>query len=173
MLTGTKIYLTALRKADCEILFEWINDPVSVRFNSPFAPVHELAHIDWFERVTTDTSRVIFGIRNHAESRLVGVVQLVDIHPVHRSAELIIRIGREADRSLGYGTEAVELIKTFSFRDRNLQRIFLRVFSNNLRAMRAYEKAGLQQEGTLRRAAFIDGRWCDQVIMAILADTCP
>lgn len=171
MLAGTKVALTALRKNDADILFDWINTPETVRFNAPFAPVHEPGHLAWLERVTTDPGRIIFGIRELSTQRLVGVIQLVDLHPVHRSAELIIRIGVDDDRGQGFGSEAVRLMTEFAFRDRNLQRVSLKVFADNARAIRAYEKAGLQTEGRLRRAAFIDGCWQDEVVMAILADT--
>jgi RimJ/RimL family protein N-acetyltransferase len=171
VLAGTKVALTALRRGDAETLFDWINTPQTVRFSAPFAPVHESRHLAWLERVTTDPARIIFGIRELSTQRLVGVIQLVDIHPVHRSAELIIRIGVDGDRGQGFGSEAVRLMTEFAFRDRNLQRVSLKVFAHNARAIRAYEKAGLQAEGRLRRAAFIDGRWQDEVVMAILADT--
>lgn len=171
MLAGTRIALTELRKDDAEPLFGWINDPHTVRFNSPYAPVHELSHLAWLERIISDPSRMVFGIREIQGNQLVGVVQLIDIHPVHRSAELVIRIGSESDRSRGYGTEAVQLAKDFAFRDRNLQRISLKVFADNARAVRAYKKAGFQQEGVLRRAAFINGRWSDEIVMAALADS--
>jgi RimJ/RimL family protein N-acetyltransferase len=170
MLAGTKIALTELRYEDSETLFAWINDPATVRFNAPYLPVHEPGHIAWLEWVTKDPSRIVFGIRDLGGQRLIGVLQLIDLHQVHRSAELIIRIGSDADRGRGLGTEAVELAIEFGFRHRNLQRIWLRVFANNLRAIRAYEKAGLQREGTLRRACFIDGEWRDEVVMAVLTD---
>lgn len=173
MLAGARIALTELRKDDAELLFGWINDPCTVRFNAPYSPIHEPGHLAWLERITSDPSRVIFGIRKIEHSRLIGVVQLIDIHPVHRSAELVIRIGSESDRGRGYGTEAVQIAKAFAFRDRNLQRISLRVFADNVRAVTAYEKAGFQQEGLLRRAAFIDGRWSDEIAMAALADMSP
>lgn len=170
MLTGSSIVLTAIRNEDSASLFAWINDPDIVRFNAPYAPVHEPGHAAWLERVTVDPTRVIFAIRDRISLRLLGVIQLIDLHPLHRSAELVVRIGSEADRGRGIGTEALNLIVDFGFRHRNLQRIALRVFANNPRAVRAYEKAGFQHEGILRRAVFIDGAWCDEIIMAKLAD---
>jgi RimJ/RimL family protein N-acetyltransferase len=169
MLTGTRIALTELRRTDLETLFEWINDPDTVRFNAPYSPVHEPGHSAWFDKVVNDPTRIVFGIRELNDGRIIGVLQLIDLHPIHRSAELIIRIGSDDDRGRGYGSEAVRLATDFAFRDRNLQRVWLRVFSDNVRAIRAYEKAGLQEEGILRRACFIDGRWRDEVIMAVLA----
>lgn len=170
MLTGIRIGLTELRYDDSETLFAWINDPETIRFNAPYGPVHEPGHIAWLKAVAKDPSRIVFGIRKLKERRLIGVVQLIDLHPIHRSAELVIRIGAETDRGRGLGTEAVRLAIEFGFRHRNLQRLWLRVFADNIRAIRAYEKAGMQREGTLHRACFIDGQWRDEVVMAVLAD---
>lgn len=170
MLTGTRIGLTELRFDDSETLFAWINDPETVRFNAPYTPIHEPSHAAWLDKVTKDPSRAVFGIRELEGQRLIGVLQLIDMHPIHRCAELVIRIGSDADRGRGLGSEAVSLAIEFSFRHRNLQRVWLRVFADNIRAIRAYEKAGLQREGILRRACFIDGQWRDEVVMAVLAD---
>lgn len=170
MLRGEKVGLVALRYTDLDQLLPWINDPETVRYNAPFSPVHEPAHKNWFERISQDAARVVFGIRTLDDAALIGVVQLVDIHPVHRCAELVIRIGTEVDRGRGVGSEAVRLATRFAFRDRNLQRVFLRVFTDNRRAVRAYEKAGFEVEGHLKRAAFIDGSWRDEFVMACLSD---
>lgn len=170
MIKGSKVALTELFREDSDRLFKWINDPETVRFNAPFAPVHEPGHATWFESATCDPARIIFGVRDLASSRLIGVLQLVDLNPIHRSAQLVIRIGEEGDRGQGAGSEAVRLATEFAFRDRNLQRVWLTVFADNRTAIRAYEKAGLKTEGLLRRAYFVDGRWRDAAIMAILAD---
>lgn len=169
MLKGNQIVLTELRLEDSALLFEWINNPVTARFNAPYKPVHNLCHDRWFEQVQHDTSRIIFAIRKR-DGRLLGFVQLINIDPIHRSAELTIRIGDEGNRGQGAGSEAVKLIVDFAFRDRNLQRIWVRVFATNKRAIRAYERAGMQKEGTLRRARFIDGAWVDELVMAVLRD---
>ncbi len=169
MLIGERVALTELRRTDLETLFAWINDPDTVRFNAPYSPVHEIGHLAWFDKVTNDPTRIVFGIRDLDSGRILGVLQLINLQPIHRSAELVIRVGSDDDRGRGYGTEAVRLATDFAFRDRNLQRIWLRVFSDNARAIRVYEKAGLRQEGLLRRSCFIDGRWRDEIIMAVLA----
>lgn len=173
MIAGETIRLTELRRSDYERLFRWINDPETVRYNAPYAPVHEASHEAWFETVASDPSRIVFGIRPQGEDRLAGVIQLVGLHPVNRSAELIIRIGDEVDRGRGFGGEAVRLATAFGFADRNLQRIWLSVFEGNDRAIRAYEMAGFVQEGVMRRAVFIGGTWRNVVIMARLSDDAP
>ena len=171
MIKGKTIALTELRSADSAALFEWINSPDTVYFNAPYSPVHEPNHKAWFETVATVPDRVVFAIRDLTGSRLIGILQLVGLHAIHRTAELIIRIGEEADRNRGAGSEAVKLATDFAFTDRNLQRVWLRAFADNPRAIRAYEKAGFKMEGKMCRACFIHGRWKDEVIMAILRET--
>ena len=170
-LAGDRVALSELRWEDSATLFGWINDPDVMRFNAAYTPVHQPRHEDWFRGLTADPSRIIFAIRARNDDRLLGTVQLIDIHPVHRTAELTIRIGDDGDRGRGFGSEAVHLITAFGFVHRNLQRVWLRVFGDNHRALKAYAKAGFVVEGTLRRACFIDGRWQDEVIMAALRET--
>ena len=138
MLRGRHIVLTELRSEDSPRLFRWINDPQTVRFNAPYKPIHAASHAKWFERVLGDPKRIIFAIRNPTGG-LLGFVQLIDVDPIHRSAELTIRIGDDKNRNHGAGSEAVKLIVDFAFRDCNLQRVWLHVFATNKRAIRAYE----------------------------------
>lgn len=163
---GKRVCLTEVRREDSETLFRWINDPDTVRFNAPYAPVPWVSHAAWFDALGKSPDRVVLAIR--LDETIIGVVQLIDIHRIHRSAELTTRIGSDADRGNGYGTEAIKLAIDFAWRDLNLQRVWLRVFADNARAIKAYEKAGFQREGTMRRSAWIDGRWVDQEIMAVL-----
>jgi RimJ/RimL family protein N-acetyltransferase len=44
----------------------------------------------------------------------------------------------------------------------------VRVVDYNQRAIRAYEKCGFVVEGREREAAFVDGRWYDDVMMGML-----
>ena len=50
----------------------------------------------------------------------------------------------------------------------NLNRVHLRVYAENLRAKRAYEKAGFLEEGRLREAVYKHGKYDDVIVMSIL-----
>jgi RimJ/RimL family protein N-acetyltransferase len=170
LLRGEHVELTAVRDGDRERLFEWINDREEMLHNAGYAPVHERDHAAWFETIRSRPNVVIFAIRTVAGGELIGTCQLLNINPRHATAELQIRIGATAVRGKGYGTEAVRLLLSHAFRDLGLQRVQLHVFANNKPAIRAYEKAGMQHEGVLRSAAFIDGVRCDVLVMGILRD---
>jgi RimJ/RimL family protein N-acetyltransferase len=170
VIRGELVGLGPVLVEDKERLFEWINDPQTVRFNAPFRPVSPAMHERWFQAIGSDPSRILFAVRILADATLVGTVQLVGIHPVHRSAELIIRIGDERQRGRGYGTEAVQLLVDFAWHDLNLHRVFLHVFADNERAIRVYRNAGFAEEGRLVEAAFIDGTWRDVLVMAVRSE---
>jgi RimJ/RimL family protein N-acetyltransferase len=62
----------------------------------------------------------------------------------------------------------MRLMLQHGFDTLNLNRIFLRVYSNNLRAIRCYEKAGFVQEGCMRQAHYQDGNYLDILLMSVL-----
>jgi RimJ/RimL family protein N-acetyltransferase len=106
-----------------------------------------------------------------AESwRLIGTFAFDSIDWHNRSAEFGIMIGEKSYWNQGYGTEAVRLLTHHGFKTLNLNRIFLHVFENNTRAIRAYEKAGFIHEGRERQAEFTDGRYIDVLRMSMLKD---
>ncbi len=170
MLKGKIAYLSPLLDKDCELLYSWINDRELVLSSSPYCPVHSANHREWFSTIQNQATVAIFGIRRISDESLVGTCQLHSINAIHRSAELQIRIGLEDARGCGFGSEACRLLLHHAFQDLNLNRVFLHVFENNMRAIHLYTRVGFKLEGTLRRSAYVDGNWANIVIMAILRD---
>lgn len=163
------VTLGPLVEEDSKKLFEWINDRELVYLNAPYRSIGSSHHRKWFDSVQERDDVAIFAIRDKS-GRLVGTCQLVNRNPLHRSAELQIRIGDKRDRGRGYGTAAVQSLLQFAFRDWNLRRVQLYVLDGNEPALRTYEKCGFKREGVLRQAVYIDGRYRDLVVMAVLRD---
>jgi methionyl-tRNA formyltransferase/L-amino acid N-acyltransferase YncA len=167
VMRSERVRLRPLQKTDAPLLYEWITDRELVIHNAPYFPVSESDHESWIERMMTKRSDlVIFVIEETVSEKAIGTCQLLNINWIHRSAELQIRIGDSANQGKGYGTEAVRLLCEFGFTDLNLHRIYLHVFAANRRAIRAYEKCHFKREGTLEKAAFINGSFIDVVLMA-------
>jgi RimJ/RimL family protein N-acetyltransferase len=166
--SAARVRLTPLEETDLPVLFEWINNRALVELSSAFAPVSAAEHRRWFEAIRQRHDAHVFAIRRLDSPAPIGTCQLHDVHPVHRSAELQIRIGDASSRGQGLGTEAVRLLVEYGFGTLRLHRIALHVFATNLAAQRAYEKAGFVREGVLKDAAFVGGHFVDSVVMAIL-----
>lgn len=154
---------------DVDTLLRWINDREVGRHLMPHFPYSRAQERDWIERASRSESDRVLIIQTH-EGRPIGVMGLHRIDQVHRQAELGIFIGEKEYWGQGYGTDAIRTLLRFAFDAMNFHRIYLRVNADNVRAQRCYEKCGFVREGTLREAVFRDGGWCDQHLMAVLAD---
>lgn len=171
-IAGQGVLLRALTQADAETLRGFVNDPEVMQFSNTYAPVHEWQQARWMDAALSGSGTTWFGICDaQAEGfPLIGTCCLVDFDPVVRSVELRIRLGHRPSWGRKLGQEACRLLLAYGFEERNLERIWLRVFSSNVRAIRLYEKLGFRTEGVLRRAAYLRGQWQDVHLMALLRD---
>jgi len=163
-----RILIGPITGQDSEALFRWFNDPQAARFDYAWRPVDGMSHQKWITNVGTDPTQVWFAVRRAGHNGIVGFVILRNISPVHRSAELGVRIGEDGDRGRGVGKEAARQVVQYAWKALNLNRIQVSVFADNERALRLYTALGFRREGLLRRAQFIDGAWKNIVIMAAL-----
>ena len=60
------------------------------------------------------------------------------------------------------------LLARHCFDTLNFNRVYLRVYAENLRAKRAYEKADFVEEGCLRESVYKHGKYDDVIVMSIL-----
>lgn len=165
---GERIYFRPLELEDLEVLQRWINDPENHQFFTIFGPVNRGQEREWLEGIPKREGTFAFGIALKAGDRPIGTIELRCGDRPHRSGEIGIMIGERGFKGQGYGTEAMRLILAYGFRTLNLHRIGLRVFANNPRGIRCYEKAGFKREGVLREARWWDGRWWDVLEYGIL-----
>lgn len=167
-LRGSRIGIGPILPQDVGTIFQWFNDHELARLDFAFRPLDALAYGLWLDTISRDPTKVFFTIRKLGEAQLLGYVFLRDIHAIHRSAELGIRIGRPEERGRGNGKEAIGLLLDYAWGTLNLHRVHLEVLAHNEHARHLYRSLGFQEEGRLRHAAFIGGEWADLIPMAIL-----
>lgn len=162
------IKLRKLTLNDTNIYHSWRNDVEVMYTTSPLLDIYTLEETEEFISLIISQSNAKSYIIEHKETnQAVGIVSLSNIDYKNRSAECIIDIGEKATWGKGIGKAALSLILEYAFRELNLHRVFLNVFSFNERAIKLYEKMGFMREGVLRQAFYRAG-WHDIVIMSIL-----
>lgn len=169
-LIGERLYLRPLEEGDIPTCLRWINDPEVNRTLSFYRPINELREREWFERLYRDDREIVLAIIVQGKDKHIGNIGLHGIDWKDRQAELGIMIGEKGEWDKGYGTEAVRLMLGYGFERLGLHRIYLRVYANNLRAIRCYEKAGFRREGVLRESHFAERRYWDTIIMGLLEE---
>lgn len=162
------IYLRPMTEEDTDLIVEWRNSP-QVRKNFIYQALFTReSHLHWI-RTMVETGKVVQLIICEAEDkRPVGSVYIRDIDRQHRKAEYGIFIGEASARGRGVGTAAARLMIRCCFEELKLHRLFLRVYADNIRAIRSYEKAGFVREAYLKDDVYVDGEFRDIVLMAVL-----
>jgi diamine N-acetyltransferase len=168
---GERIRLRAVEREDVKFFVEWLNDPEVTFGLSMYLPMSLADEEKWFEGLANRTppeKPLAIEMREGDGWKLIGNSGFFDMDSVTRSAEVGILIGEKSVWNQGFGTETMRLLLLHGFETLNLNRVFLRVYVENPRAVRAYEKAGFKLEGTMREAAFKKGKFLDVHMMSVL-----
>ena len=168
---GERVRLRAVERDDVEKFHEWVNDPDVTEGLALFLPMSMQDEEKWFDNLAVrPLEEKPFGIEIQDGNgwKLIGNCAFFGFEWPARSAEVGIMIGEKSLWNHGYGTEVMGMLLRHGFETLNLNRVFLRVYSTNVRAVRAYEKAGFIQEGRLREAVYKHGKYDDVIMMGAL-----
>ncbi len=175
ILQGTLVRLTA---EDPKVLGEacerWNRDTEYLRLLDATA-AHQMSGkkiTEWIERdqEKDPPAEFLFGIRTLDEDRLVGFIDLEGSMFPNGDAFVGIGVGERTLWGKGFGTDAMQVILRYAFRELNLRRVSLNTFEYNPRAIRSYEKAGFVHEGRARGFLNREGQRWDLVYMGILRE---
>lgn len=120
----------------------------------------------WFNALSGSRGHRAMAIEK-PDGRLIGSIELEHIDWRGGRAELSICIGEKDCWGQGFGTDAIRVFTDFAFRRLRLAHIYLRVYRDNLRAIRCYQKCGFRKEGLLKMTERQSGRRDDLVLMSL------
>lgn len=175
LLTGK---LTRLVAADPEQLgkltAEWARDSeFFMLFDSDPVQPRNAARANAFYRERAEKERpgsFPFLVQRLDDSHDIGECGLWGAYSHNRDAWISIGIGARELWGKGYGSDAMNVLLRFAFRELNLHRVNLVTFEYNPRAIRAYEKLGFVHEGRQRDGMKRGGQRWALVFMGILRD---
>jgi len=166
------IKLRALTKNDLEKTFYWHNleDIRDFYSGHPF-PVNKEMEEKWYEKILYSNIPVtVFGIEIVEEKKLIGITVLKDINLINSNAEFAIYIGDKDERGKGYSKYATFETLNYAFNKIGLQRIFLKVLTENVNAIKLYKQCHFVEEGILRNAVYKNGKFLNELYMSILKE---
>lgn len=171
MIYSERIRLRAPERADIPRFVAWLNDPEVRAGLSVVLPFSQADEENWFENMLKrpmEEHPLTIEARQGEDWIAIGNCGLFDFDWRCRSAEVGIFIGEKNLWNQGYGTEVMRLLLKHGFQTFNLNRIALRVYETNPRAVRSYEKAGFIHEGRQRQGMYKDGQFIDILLMSAL-----
>lgn len=167
----SEIFLRELERTDLARLNAWRAERELVDLlGGSFRHVGVEIDQRWYDAyLASRTHNVRLAICRLSDREMIGVVYLLQIDWINRSAEFSIQIGEASARGRGFGEVATRLALRHAFDDLNLRRISLTLLTTNERAAALYKKVGFRLEGVFRQAAYKNGGYVDVATMAILA----
>ena len=170
-LEGEKIALRGLLRADLEHVRRWWDNAEATQYMETGSRPTTEASLEAFFKIATDTpNAVVFTVVERATQKPIGTSGLYEIFWPGRRAEFRVLIGEPSVFDKGYGTEATRLTVDYAFIRLNMEVVHLGVNSDNVRAVRAYEKAGFVREGVRRKFVYARGAYHDAVVMSIVRE---
>ena len=104
-------------------------------------PISEEKERRWVQNKLAENA-ALFSMLEKDTGAFIGNIELMDI--ADRAGELGIAV-TAAMQDKGYGTEAVSAMVRYGMDTLGLHRVFLKVFPDNVRAIRVYEKCGFRE----------------------------
>jgi len=170
-LVGERLYLRSLDESDVGVDYVgWLNDPEVTRFlETGRWPTSAESVRAWVRRFEGSRTDIAFAIIDRASETHVGNVTLNHIHPVHRTADTGLMLGRKDFWGKGYAREAWSLVIDHAFRRLNLRKIVAGVVAGNDASLAVLRSLGFQVEGTLRRELWAEGDYRDALRLGLFA----
>ena len=170
---GEKIRLQAQDpKEDAARMVTWQHDTEYARLldSNPVRLWNTSQNTTWIEKrqksdAFTDMEFAICVLENE---KIIGSCGLDGISWHNRTSWVGIGIGEREYWGKGYGTEAMQILARYAFKELGLYRLNLNVFAYNKRAIKSYEKVGYVIEGRTREAIHRDSKRWDVIFMGLI-----
>lgn len=166
VLMGERVYLRPLERDDAELIVVWLRDRELTWSLGDFFPAADVRAVaDGIERLYRSGHDLLLGVVLRDTDTLIGITELHHLDLDNRQASFGLLIGQTGE---GYGPEVAGLVLDYAFGPLALNRVWVQVDERNTRGIRAYQKAGFRREGLLRESRYVDGRYHNTLLMAVL-----
>lgn len=171
MLRSNRVGLRARHEADVPILQSELYDDVAVRSRAdsrPWRPIAPGSAASPYAVAEPSEEAACFSVVDLSSDELAGETLLWGIDTHNRTAHVGISL-RPAFRNRGLGTDVLRVLCGYGFAVRGLHRLQLETLADNTAMIQAATRVGFTQEGVLRRSAWANGGFADEVILGLLA----
>ncbi|WP_128223552.1 GNAT family N-acetyltransferase [Halobacteriaceae archaeon SHR40] len=163
---GDTVELRPVEESDVAFLQRLVNHPrvrAGIGNSDPISRAEEAA---WIESTAEDDD---IHLLICVDGDPVGSLGLFIERPTWGTAEVGYSLMPDHWNN-GYATDALRRLCAYGFDERRLHKIVGRAYETNPASSRVLEKVGFEQEGVLRREAFVQGEHVDLHRYGLLAE---
>jgi RimJ/RimL family protein N-acetyltransferase len=139
----------------------------NTRVPEPWPEGFERTWVEAYERGRQDGTRDGYAIVDAESGAFLGIAGVVDLEQGANQGEIGYALVSEA-RGRGIATRALELVTRHALEELGLERVELRIGTENIASMRVAERGGYRREGVLRSLYVKPGRREDFVVYSRL-----
>jgi RimJ/RimL family protein N-acetyltransferase len=169
-LDGERIRLRKLKFSDANDVYKNVRDKEIVKWTLMIPHPYPKDGARKFIRRTHYSIKkrraYAFGIEFKGTGNIIGVIS-IHVNWKDKNGEIGYWLGKKYWNQ-GLMTEAVQLIKRFGFDQLSLNRIYARLFEENIGSNKLLEKCGFQFEGMLREVYYRYNQWHNELWFGIL-----
>ena len=165
---GKKVYLRAETVEDAKRHLDWFNksEPHSMTVH-PLPFVSEPDITDRFKKLEKTPYKQAFAIILSEDDSHIGKVSFFNYNDVNRSAELGILVDQHF-RNNEFGKEALQLLISFLFDFRNLNKVYAETAEFNTPTVHLLESLGFHKDGTLRQHHYFNGEYYSKFVYSLI-----
>ena len=142
----TRLLIREIEFVDSEMLVKWRSNPEITQFFFNPEPLTLEKHLKWFERYTTNETRIDFIILEKESHMPVGTVGLQNIDMDSKQCSVAYMIGETSARGKGYAVEAIQEVCNFAFKEFSLQKIHAEIQEDNIASKKMVQKIGFKYQ---------------------------
>lgn len=174
-ITGKRIYLRPMAFEDVTSEYvSWLNDPEVTRFMEIRFETHTLETAkDYLVKADQNPNALFFAIVRANDNRFIGTIKLGDIYWQHGTGIIALMIGDKQCWGQGYGTETVELLTNYAFKELKMRKLVAGTYENNIGSIKTFLKVGYREEARQHRQYIFDGKYIDRVLLVKFSDDDP
>lgn len=158
-----------LEETDLREKIAWYNDQDINKYLHYLDDFNYVNTLKWFKNIQLDSTRFenVIEIESNGLINKIGIIGLFDIDFVNQKAGFYITIGNKEYQGKGIASKATRQFLKYCFENYELNKIFLYVDVDNVRARKLYESVGFSLEGILKQELFYKDRYIDRAYYGI------
>lgn len=170
-LKGDNIYIRALEPNDLEFIYAIENDQSIWEVSNTHTPYSRFLVRQYLENAHQDiyeAKQLRLAICQDQDFPAIGLIDLFDFDPKNNRAGIGIVIQGNENRNQNIGSEAVELLIQYVFRNLNLHQLYANIGVENVASKALFTKFGFQCIGIKKDWNLINGNYVDEAVFQLI-----
>ena len=166
----SRLVLRDIKPSDAKDLFSFMSDEETLK-NNLMIPHNKIEETDkliaTLKKQYQKKRDIRWGITLKGSATIIGTIGYFNFYPQDFQAEIGVILSRQYWRG-GIMTEALTAALTFGFEKMAFNRITIFIIPANVAAISLATKVGFRQEGLLKECKFLNDRFYDLGVYALL-----